>query len=295
MVYIMYVSSYKPLTPISHRTGPYFAVQLFLVILSTNCAEGVSNKPLKRAHGLSKAQRKALEDGQVPVSVNREKPKPPTGLAFLRAKVKRVAKSQQLQFATLFIILLNTACMALTGICDLETDPRCPDFKAALEVLNVIFTVLFALEFVVKLLGLGPLEYFSSGANCLDFIIVVSSLVEFPGVIATMTCYLEDFDPAWEGQTVQLSAGIAPAFVLPHLEEALTVPRTIKSADGALGVNPLQYFACENGGGFMTVLRAFRLVRLVKLLKGFPEIQKQLGYATSACKAARKDTSALLE
>ena len=106
---------------------------------------------------------------------------------------------------------------------------------------------------------------------------VVSSLVELPGVISTMSCYLEQFDPAWHGQTVQLSAGnLNPDYVTPHLAKMLTVPRAIKSADGALGVNPLQYFACENGGGFMTVLRAFRLVRLVKLLKGFPEIQKHL-------------------
>ena len=76
-----------------------------------------------------------------------------------------------------------------------------------------------------------------------------------------MRCYLEQFDPAWHGQTVQLSAGnLNPDYVTPHLAKMLTVPRAIKSADGALGVNPLQYFACENGGGFMTVRNHYLLL-----------------------------------
>ena len=55
---------------------------------------------------------------------------------------------------------------------------------------------------------------------------------------------------------------------------ALTVPRAIYQGDELI-VNPMQYNACGSGG-IMSVMRAFRLVRLIKFLRGFPEIHKQV-------------------
>jgi hypothetical protein len=48
-----------------------------------------------------------------------------------------------------------------------------------LEVTNIIFTIIFAMELVVKIIGLGIVQYMSSGLNIFDFVVVLSSLVEF--------------------------------------------------------------------------------------------------------------------
>jgi len=44
------------------------------------------------------------------------------------------------------------------------------------EVLNYIFTAIFFLEAVIKLLGVGLRLYFSDGWNNFDFIIVLGSI-----------------------------------------------------------------------------------------------------------------------
>ena len=109
-----------------------------------------------------------------------------------------------------------------------------------------------------------------------------------------MTCYLEGLGPEWEHSHVRLPTDVSDTTLSSHTQQLLTVPRAIVSEDGVLLVNPLQYFACESGGGFMTVLRAFRLVRLFKFMRALPELQAQIRKsALTAVRLYRKCTRAL--
>lgn len=47
-----------------------------------------------------------------------------------------------------------------------------------LRIANYVFTTLFFIEFLVKILGLRPRGYFRDRLNLLDFVVVVASLVE---------------------------------------------------------------------------------------------------------------------
>jgi hypothetical protein len=67
---------------------------------------------------------------------------------------------------------LNT----LTLMCDRYPQPI--GEKNALEMSNIIFTVWFALEIVLKLLGLGLFHFFRDGFNCFDTLIVIVGTVE---------------------------------------------------------------------------------------------------------------------
>ncbi len=49
---------------------------------------------------------------------------------------------------------------------------------AILTSLNLFFTVLFALEMVSKLIGMGPKEYVRDTFNIFDGVIVILSIVE---------------------------------------------------------------------------------------------------------------------
>lgn len=45
------------------------------------------------------------------------------------------------------------------------------------QIVNIVFTVIFTAEAGLKILGLGVAEYFSRGANCFDFVLVLMSLL----------------------------------------------------------------------------------------------------------------------
>ena len=57
---------------------------------------------------------------------------------------------------------------------DVHLDSR-PTLKKVLNHLNIVFAVVFSVEFLLKALGLGFLTYFKNAWNCLDVIIVVVS------------------------------------------------------------------------------------------------------------------------
>eukprot|EP00736_Rhodelphis_marinus_P010022 Rmarinus@m.20403 len=83
-----------------------------------------------------------------------------------------VANSRQFVLAITVAIALNALMMGTThhGQPDWLTD--------LLEVGNVIFTNIFMIELVVKLVGMGPRLYFADSFNRFDFVIVVVSVVD---------------------------------------------------------------------------------------------------------------------
>lgn len=52
-----------------------------------------------------------------------------------------------------------------------------PTFSEVLAVFDKIFTVIFTLELILKWFAYGITEYFKTGWNILDFVIVVVSLL----------------------------------------------------------------------------------------------------------------------
>ena len=53
----------------------------------------------------------------------------------------------------------------------------------AQDIANIVFTVLFALEMVLSMIGLGIKEYCNDGFNIFDAIIVLLSLVDLTLVL----------------------------------------------------------------------------------------------------------------
>ena len=61
---------------------------------------------------------------------------------------------------------------------DVHLDSK-PTLKKVLDYLNIVFAVVFTLEFLLKTLGLGFLTYFKNAWNCLDVVIVAVSIKLF--------------------------------------------------------------------------------------------------------------------
>ena len=80
------------------------------------------------------------------------------------------------------LIVLNTVVLGL------DHHPMDLSFSYNLEILNFVLTVLFTIEMVLKLIGLGLFQYLRDGYNRFDGIIVIFSIVELgvspPGFLA---------------------------------------------------------------------------------------------------------------
>jgi hypothetical protein len=70
------------------------------------------------------------------------------------------------------LIILNTVVLAA------DHHPMSTTAEATLEVINFVLTVLFTLEMIIKLIGLGLCQYLSDGFNIFDGIVVTASWLE---------------------------------------------------------------------------------------------------------------------
>lgn len=75
------------------------------------------------------------------------------------------------------LIILNTVALAI------EYHDMPDKMTQALHIANIVFTSLFGLEVVLKVIGLSIFEYISDGFNWFDLLIVIASIIEL--VIST--------------------------------------------------------------------------------------------------------------
>ncbi|XP_072810651.1 voltage-dependent L-type calcium channel subunit alpha-1C isoform X1 [Vicugna pacos] len=158
-------------------------------------------------------------------------------------KVWYVVNSTYFEYLMFVLILLNTICLAMQ-----HYGQSCL-FKIAMNVLNMLFTGLFTVEMLLKLIAFKPKGYFSDPWNVFDFLIVIGSVID---VILSETNHY--FCDAW------------------NTFDALIVVGSI--VDIAITeVNPAEHTQCspfmnaeENSRISITFFRLFRVMRLVKLL-----------------------------
>ncbi|XP_051011140.1 voltage-dependent L-type calcium channel subunit alpha-1C isoform X7 [Acomys russatus] len=158
-------------------------------------------------------------------------------------KVWYVVNSTYFEYLMFVLILLNTICLAMQ-----HYGQSCL-FKIAMNILNMLFTGLFTVEMILKLIAFKPKGYFSDPWNVFDFLIVIGSIID---VILSETNHY--FCDAW------------------NTFDALIVVGSI--VDIAITeVHPAEHTQCspsmsaeENSRISITFFRLFRVMRLVKLL-----------------------------
>jgi len=80
--------------------------------------------------------------------------------------------------STPFVILISICILANTVVLAMDKYPMEDDYKRGLEISNLVFTILFTFEMILKLIGLGPVGYVRDTFNIFDGTIVILSLVE---------------------------------------------------------------------------------------------------------------------
>ncbi|XP_071552372.1 muscle calcium channel subunit alpha-1-like isoform X11 [Panulirus ornatus] len=116
---------------------------------------------------LDKNQRNCIEFALKAKPVRRYIPK-----NRFQYKIWWFVTSQPFEYAIFVLIMLNTISLAMKFRGEPET------YTHALDILNLIFTAVFALEFVLKIMAFRFKYYFGDAWNVFDFIIVLGSFID---------------------------------------------------------------------------------------------------------------------
>ncbi|KAL7013140.1 hypothetical protein ACKWTF_015214 [Chironomus riparius] len=176
---------------------------------------------------LDKNQRNCIEFALKAKPVRRYIPK-----HRIQYKVWWFVTSQPFEYAIFILIMINTITLAMK----FYRQPR--EYTEALDVLNMIFTAVFALEFVFKLAAFRFKNYFGDAWNVFDFIIVLGSFIDIVySEVNQMNAMAKD-----TAATTAAAAAMASG----------ATAGTVKAASGS--IISINFF------------RLFRVMRLVKLL-----------------------------
>ncbi|XP_042240385.1 voltage-dependent T-type calcium channel subunit alpha-1I-like isoform X5 [Homarus americanus] len=107
----------------------------------------------------------------------REEEKRPPGLAQrfcsqIRVYIKKLVEHRYFQRGILIAILINTLSMGI------EYHNQPDILTTIVEMSNYIFSAVFAIEMLLKVIAEGPFGYISNGFNVFDGVIVILSVVE---------------------------------------------------------------------------------------------------------------------
>ncbi|XP_053687605.1 voltage-dependent T-type calcium channel subunit alpha-1G [Sabethes cyaneus] len=135
-----------------------------------------------------------------------------TSLRYVRSCIRALVEHKYFQQGILLAILINTLSMGI------EYHDQPEELTAIVETSNIVFSAIFAVEMVLKIIAEGPFRYVANGFNVFDGVIVILSVVEL-------------------GQA---------------------------------------YLGEGQGSSGLSVLRTFRLLRILKLVRFMPNLRRQL-------------------
>uniref|UniRef100_A0A669DH26 Voltage-dependent L-type calcium channel subunit alpha n=1 Tax=Oreochromis niloticus TaxID=8128 RepID=A0A669DH26_ORENI len=145
-------------------------------------------------------------------------------------RVWYIVTSCYFEYLMFFLIMLNTLCLGMQHCNQSDHVTKLSD------ILNLIFTVLFTVEMILKLMAFKARGYFGDPWNVFDFIIVVGSVVDV---------------------------------ILSEVDSALADSGGLYCLHGCVSFHEIPSLcpkASENASVSITFFRLFRVMRLVKLL-----------------------------
>lgn len=86
---------------------------------------------------------------------------------FIRKYIKRLVDHKYFQQGILLAILINTLSMGI----EYHNQPE--ELTAIVETSNIVFSAIFAVEMLLKIIAEGPFKYIANGFNVFDGIIVI--------------------------------------------------------------------------------------------------------------------------
>ncbi|CAH2234985.1 jg18984 [Pararge aegeria aegeria] len=134
--------------------------------------------------------------------------------SLMRKHIKIIVNHKYFQQGILLAILINTLSMGI----EYHNQPE--ELTVIVEISNVVFSAIFAVEMILKIISEGPFKYISNGFNVFDGVIVILSAFE--------------------------------------LTQSMGNEHDLAGSSG------------------LSVLRTFRLLRILKLVRFMPNLRRQL-------------------
>uniref|UniRef100_A0A8C9TP71 Voltage-dependent L-type calcium channel subunit alpha n=1 Tax=Scleropages formosus TaxID=113540 RepID=A0A8C9TP71_SCLFO len=116
---------------------------------------------------LDKNQRQCVEYALKARPLRRYIPKNPYQYKFWY-----VVNSTGFEYIMFVLIMLNTLCLAV------QHYGQSPLFNYVMDILNMVFTAVFTVEMVLKLIAFKPRGYFGDAWNVFDALVVIGSIVD---------------------------------------------------------------------------------------------------------------------
>ncbi|MGH0140668.1 UNVERIFIED_CONTAM: hypothetical protein FKN15_037776 [Acipenser sinensis] len=156
-----------------------------------------------------------------------------------------VVNSTGFEYVMFVLIMLNTLCLAM------QHYGQSPLFNYVMDILNMVFTGVFTVEMVLKLIAFKPRGYVGDAWNVFDALVVIGSIVDI--VLSEIDVSIPHLRPTDPGQHYFTDAW--------NTFDALIVVGSV--VDIAITeVNNSE----DNSRISITFFRLFRVMRLVKLL-----------------------------
>uniref|UniRef100_A0A672VBA1 Voltage-dependent L-type calcium channel subunit alpha n=1 Tax=Strigops habroptila TaxID=2489341 RepID=A0A672VBA1_STRHB len=179
---------------------------------------------------LDKNQRQCVEYALKARPLRRYIPKNPYQYKFWY-----VVNSTGFEYIMFVLIMLNTLCLAMQHYGQSKL------FNDAMDIMNMVFTGVFTVEMVLKLIAFKPKGYFSDAWNTFDSLIVIGSIVDV--VLSEADHYFTD---AWNTFDALIVVGSV-------VDIAITEVNVSSNCSYSARIS-------------ITFFRLFRVMRLVKLL-----------------------------
>uniref|UniRef100_A0A8B9ZYG8 Voltage-dependent L-type calcium channel subunit alpha n=1 Tax=Anas zonorhyncha TaxID=75864 RepID=A0A8B9ZYG8_9AVES len=191
---------------------------------------------------LDKNQRQCVEYALKARPLRRYIPKNPYQYKFWY-----VVNSTGFEYIMFVLIMLNTLCLAMQHYGQSKL------FNDAMDIMNMVFTGVFTVEMVLKLIAFKPKGYFSDAWNTFDSLIVIGSIVDV--VLSEADHYFTD---AWNTFDALIVVGSV-------VDIAITEVNVSKNVN-FISPNSLFLTKVYSARISITFFRLFRVMRLVKLL-----------------------------
>uniref|UniRef100_A0A8C7V155 Voltage-dependent L-type calcium channel subunit alpha n=1 Tax=Oncorhynchus mykiss TaxID=8022 RepID=A0A8C7V155_ONCMY len=187
---------------------------------------------------LDKNQRQCVEYALKARPLRRYIPKNPYQYKFWY-----VVNSTGFEYVMFVLIILNTLCLAIQHYGQSHL------FNYAMDVLNMVFTGVFTVEMILKLIAFRPRGYFGDAWNVFDALVVIGSVVDI--ILSQVDHYFAD---AWN-----------------TFDALIVVGSVVDIAITEINVSSHLHATCpanteDSARISITFFRLFRVMRLVKLL-----------------------------
>uniref|UniRef100_A0A3P9NNI5 Voltage-dependent L-type calcium channel subunit alpha n=1 Tax=Poecilia reticulata TaxID=8081 RepID=A0A3P9NNI5_POERE len=181
---------------------------------------------------LDKNQRQCVEYALKARPLRRYIPKNPYQYKFWY-----VVNSTGFEYIMFVLIMLNTLCLAV------QHYGQSALFNYVMDILNMVFTAVFTVEMVLKLIAFKPRGYFGDAWNVFDALVVIGSIVDIvlSEIDVTVTCEPPG-RPARVGPTVtphntEDSARISITFF--RLFRVMRLVKLLSRGEGILDITPV--------------------------------------------------------